>query len=62
MIFLGRPKRQSIKLAEAENAAAKVHKTNIIKIKQTREKADTLNKVLKQNNITLQLAKAMGHK
>jgi len=62
MNFFNRSKKQSTKLDDAELAAAKVHKTNITKIKQTREKAEKLNRVLKENNITLQLARAMGHK
>lgn len=61
LLFLG-AKRESIALDKIEQAAARVHKKNINKIVKTRQKADKLNTVLKQNNITLQLARAMGHR
>ena len=44
-----------------EFEATKIHKQNITKIVKSREKAVTLNRVLKQNNITIELAKAIGH-
>lgn len=52
-------RKQAAALDEAEVKAASVHKKNITKIVETRKKADTLSAVLKQNNITLRLAKAM---
>lgn len=54
----GRPSEQ---LDAIEKEAAKTHKKNIKKIVAARQDAAKLNVVLKQNNITLQLAKAIGH-
>jgi len=44
-----------------EKQATKTHKQNINKIVKSREKAVTLKKVLKENNITIELARAIGH-
>lgn len=55
----GRPSKQ---LDAIEQQAKKTHKENIKKIVETRKDAVILNRALKQNNITLQLAKAIGHR
>lgn len=55
----GRPSKQ---LDAIEQQAAKTHKENIKRIVDTRKDAVILNRALKQNNITLQLAKAIGHR
>ena len=52
---------KSEQLDSIEAEAKKTHKKNISNIVKSRQKAVTLNKVLKQNNITLELAKAAGH-
>jgi phosphoserine phosphatase len=44
-----------------EEQAAKTHRRNVNRIVKSRQKADTLKKVLKENNITIELAKAIGH-
>lgn len=41
--------------------ASKTHRQNINKIVKSRQKAVTLKEVLKENNITIELAKAIGH-
>lgn len=48
-------------LDSLERQAAAAHRKNVNKIVRTRQKADTLKKVLKENNITIELAKAIGH-
>jgi hypothetical protein len=48
-------------LAEVEKAAASTHKKNIQKIVKSRQDAGKVIKELKRNNITLELAKAIGH-
>lgn len=54
----GRPSKQ---LDAIEEQAATTHKKNIEKIVKSRKEAVKLNTVLKQNNITIELAKAIGH-
>lgn len=54
----GRPSKQ---LDAIEEQAAMTHKKNIEKIVKSRKEAVKLNTVLKQNNITIELAKAIGH-
>lgn len=49
------------KLDAIEQQAAKTHKQNIKNIVESRKEAAKLKVALKQNNITLQLAKAIGH-
>lgn len=44
-----------------DKAAAKTHQKNISNIKKTRQDAVTLKRVLEKNNITIGLAKAIGH-
>lgn len=53
--------KQTDRLDELEREASKTHQKNISKIKGTRQKVDTLNIVLKQNNIVFQLAHVIGH-
>lgn len=53
--------RTSKKLEEAERAAVQAHKENIQNIVKSRREAVKLKTVLKQNNITIELAKAIGH-
>jgi hypothetical protein len=48
-------------LNAAEEAAAKTHRKNIEKIVNSRKDAGKVIKELKRNNITLELAKAIGH-
>lgn len=54
--------RPGKKLDAIEQQAQKTHKENIKRIVATRKDAVILNKALRQNNITLQLAKAIGHR
>lgn len=54
--------RPSKQLDAIERQAAETHKENIKRIVATRKDAVILNRALKQNNITLQLAKAIGHR
>lgn len=54
-------KRPSEQLDAIEKAATKTHQQNIQKIVSSRKDAVILSKELRQNNITLQLAKAIGH-
>lgn len=49
------------KLDAIEVQAAKTHKQNIDKIVKSRKQAATVIVELKRNNITLELAKAIGH-
>ena len=49
------------KLAEVEKVAATTHRKNIEKIVKSRQDAGKVIKELKRNNITLELAKAIGH-
>lgn len=49
-------------LDAAEQQARKTHQENIKSIVKSRQKAVTLNKALKQNNIVFQLANVTGHK
>lgn len=49
------------KLNAAEKTAATTHKKNIQKIVNSRKDAGKVIKELKRNNITLELAKAIGH-
>jgi hypothetical protein len=49
------------KLKAAEKTAATTHRKNIQKIVKSREDAGKVIKELKRNNITLELAKAIGH-
>lgn len=44
-----------------EKAATQTHQENISNIVKTRKDAVTLKKVLEKNNITIGLAKAIGH-
>ena len=44
-----------------EKKAVKTHRQNINNIVKSRQKAVTLKQVLKENNITIELAKAIGH-
>lgn len=60
MLLFRKEKSQAIEAAD--KAATRVHRQNISKIVQSRETADKLEKVLKQNGITIQIAKAMGHR
>lgn len=48
-------------LEALEKAARKTHQKNIDSIVKSRAKAYNLKKVLKENNITIELAKAIGH-
>lgn len=61
MIRLWRSKKDKQRLDALEREASKVHQKNISKIAETRKKVDTLNVVLKQNNIVFQLAHVIGH-
>lgn len=54
-------KHEKEAIAARERKAELEHKKNINKIVQARKKADTLKRVLKENNITIELAKAIGH-
>ena len=49
------------KFDAAEKVAATTHRKNIQKIVKSREDAGKVIKELKRNNITLELAKAIGH-
>lgn len=60
-LLFWRNKKQTAALDELEREALKVHQENITKLKQNRERIDTLNTVLKQNNIVFQLAHVIGH-
>lgn len=51
----------SKQLDAIEKQAAKTHEDNISKIVKSREDAGRVIKELKRNNITLELAKAIGH-
>lgn len=44
-----------------DQAATKTHRRNIRNIVKSRQKAVTLKRVLQENNITIELAKAIGH-
>lgn len=57
--FWRRQKKEEI--AAAGQTAASIHRSNIDKIVKSREKVVELNRVLRQNNIIIELAKAMGH-
>ena len=46
--------------AQLEREAIETHQKNLNKIRDTKEKVDTLNVVLRQNNIVLQLAHVIG--
>lgn len=59
-LLFWRNKKQNAQLDEIEREAHEVHQKNISKIVETKEKVDTLNVVLKQNNIVLQLANVIG--
>jgi hypothetical protein len=48
-------------LEAVEKAAAATHKKNIAKIVKSRKDAGKVIAELKRNNITLELAKAIGH-
>lgn len=61
MISLFRSKKDKDRLDQLEAEATKVHQKNISNIAKTRQKVDTLNVVLKQNNIVFQLAHVIGH-
>lgn len=54
-------RRPSKQLDAIDKEVEKTHKENIKKIVNTRKDAVKLNTVLKQNNITIELAKAIGH-
>lgn len=54
-------KRPSKQLDAIEKQATKTHQQNIARIVKSRKDAVTLSVVLKQNNITIELAKAIGH-
>ena len=60
-ILFWRNKKQTAKLDEIEREAVKTHQKNISKLVATREKVDTLNVALRQNNIVFQLAHVIGH-
>lgn len=62
MFMLNRKKRRKVELEKVEKHAQEVHASNIKSIRSARQNADTLNVVLKENCITLKLARAMGHK
>lgn len=49
------------RLDELERQAHLTHQKNIKKIRDTKSNVDTLNVVLKQNNIVFQLAHVIGH-
>lgn len=51
----------SKKLDAIEEAAAKTHQENIKNIVKSRKDAGKVIAELKRNNITLELAKAIGH-
>lgn len=51
----------SKKLDAEEKAAVTTHRKNIEKIVNSRKDAGKVIKELKRNNITLELAKAVGH-
>jgi hypothetical protein len=55
----GRPTKEQ--LATVEKAATTTHRKNIAKIVKSREDAGKVIKELKRNNITLELARAIGH-
>lgn len=54
----GRPSKQ---LNAIEKEASNTHRKNIEKIVKSRDDAVKVIKELKRNNITLELAKAIGH-
>jgi hypothetical protein len=60
-LFWRKNKGKLEELNAIEQKAALTHKENIGKITKAREKSDKLKAVLKQNNITIELAKAIGH-
>lgn len=60
-LLFWRNKKQTAQLDQLEREASSVHQKNISNIRQNRAKVDTLNTVLKQNNIVFQLAHVIGH-
>lgn len=60
-LLFWRNKRQTAKLDELDREAHLVHEKNIKQIRQTKQKVDTLNVALRQNNIIFQLAHVIGH-
>jgi len=60
-LLFWRNKKQSARLDQLEREASSVHQENISTIRSNRQKVDTLNTVLKQNNIVFQLAHVIGH-
>lgn len=60
MLLFRKEKTQAIEAADKQ--ATKVHRQNISKIVQSRQSADKVERVLRQNGITIQIAKAMGHR
>lgn len=60
-LLFWRNKKQSARLDELDREAHLTHQKNIAKIKDTKRNVDTLNVVLKQNNIVFQLAHVIGH-
>lgn len=56
-----RHQKQTAELDAIEHEAKLVHRENIKKIVKTRQKVDTLNVALQQNNIVFQLAHVIGH-
>jgi hypothetical protein len=62
LIFWKRDGNSTKKQLDAvEKAAATTHRKNIEKIVNSRKDAGKVIKELKRNNITLELAKAIGH-
>ena len=61
-LLFWRNKKQTAQLDQLEREASSVHQKNISNIRKNRAKVDTLNTVLKQNNIVFQLAHVIGHK
>lgn len=54
-------KSKTTRLDAIEEQAIETHRKNIEEIVKSRETAVKLKTVLKQNNITIELAKAIGH-
>lgn len=61
MIKLLWRKRSKRELDELEKKAMLTHRENIDKIVNSRNSVDKLKRVLSENNITIELARAMGH-
>lgn len=61
LLSFGPFRHRKEQLDEIDQRASEVHKKNINKIVKSRENAVKLKIALKENNITLELAKAIGH-